>query len=91
MVHSHTISGRPEFERLGWVTRGLGWGTLGGTKVPTAVWRRVWRNAAIVVGLAICLARATGLAWKSAADFNDYSYADLGQRTPAPAVVPIEV
>ena len=46
---------------------------------PTAMWRRVWRDAAIVVAVAICLARATGLAWPFANDFHAYYSADLGQ------------
>ena len=46
---------------------------------PTAVWRRVWRDAAIVVAVAICLARATGLAWPFANDFHAYYSADLAQ------------
>lgn len=46
---------------------------------PTAVWRRLWRDAAIVVAVVICLARATGLGWTFASDFNAYYGADLSQ------------
>jgi hypothetical protein len=44
---------------------------------PSAVWRRLWRDAAIVVAVAICVARATGLAWTHASDFAAYYGADL--------------
>jgi hypothetical protein len=42
-------------------------------------WRRASRDAAIVVAAAICLARATGLAWPDAWDFHAYYAADLGR------------
>jgi hypothetical protein len=46
---------------------------------PTAVWRRVWRDAAIAVAVVICVARAAGVAWAGANDFHAYWSADLGQ------------
>jgi hypothetical protein len=44
---------------------------------PTAVWRRLWRDAAIAVAVVICLARASGLLWPFATDFYAYYSADL--------------
>jgi glycosyl transferase family 87 len=48
--------------------------------VPSAVaWRRLWRDAAIAVAVAICLARFAGLVWPFAVDFHAYYTADLDQ------------
>jgi hypothetical protein len=39
--------------------------------------RRIWRDAAIVVAVVICLARASGILWPTASDFYAYYHADL--------------
>jgi hypothetical protein len=61
------------------MAQAVAWGrtSLGALVFPTALWRRVWRDAAILVAAAICLARATGLAWLGASDFQAYYDADL--------------